>query len=271
VIVKNLWPDLFEINIRQNLPELLYITQEELTTKCLLRFIDEDNIITRALFDHDFRTKILNSFRGTVVTWDERAGKGTHFFWRKHPIENKLLRMYASGDELVPADDEFKHLRVKLDKLEIRQLLETGEICPSLFVIFGLLNFYFGVRPLLGQGSIMHLNLLRDIWLRMLVASDFDAEIQNIQSIGMDRMIAGVTLFFKRTGEDFKAQYAFDIIYDGGIKVEELKKIFNLKFCDLLAVSVPGIYDYVAQKYIPEKEKIKPTITADMLGEMLLG
>lgn len=266
VIVKNTWPYLFEEKIRETLPELLYITQEELTTGCLLKIINQDNFITATLFDKDFREKIVEYFRGIVVTWDEKENKGTHFFWRKHPSENKSLRMYLVGDKLVPADPNFKHLEVKLEKEEIIDLLQRGEIYPSLFIIFGVLNFYFGIKPLVGQGSLVYLNLIRDGWLKILANSKYAQEVQNMASYEIDCLIAGVSLFFGKEGQSLETLYAFDIIYNGGVTADYLNKIFNMKFRDLLSISVPGIYDYISQKYVPENEKIKPTVTSNMLA-----
>lgn len=270
IIVKNTWPHLFEEKIRKTLPELLYITQEELTTVCLLKIIDQDNFITATLFDKDFREKVIEYFRGIVVTWDEKDNKGTHFFWRKHPTENKSLRMYIIGDMLMPADPNFKHLGVKLERREIADLLQRGEIYPSLFIIFGVLNFYFGVKPLVGQGSLVYLNLIREGWIKVLSNSAYHQEVKNIESYKIDNLIAGVSLFFEREDEKLKTLYAFDIIYKGGITADYLNKILNTKFSDLLSISVPGIYDYISQKYIPENEKIKPVVTSDILaGEII--
>lgn len=270
VIVKNTFPFLFEEKIRPALPELLYITQEELTKNCLLKIIKEDNFISESLFNPTFREKVISHFRGIVVSWDEQAGKGTHFFWRKHPSENKSLRLYLEGDKLVPHDKEFKPLAVKLDKNEIIGLLERGEIYPSLFTIFGVLNFYFGIKPLVGQGSIVYLNLIRDGWLKILADSQYAAEVKNISSFEIDYLIAGLAIFFERADNQIKTLYAYDIIYNGGATKGYLDKIFSMKFSDLLSISVPGIYDYISQKYVPQNEKIKPKITSDTLaGEII--
>lgn len=271
VIVKNTWPYLFAEEIRRTAPELLYITQEELTKNCLLKIIDQENFITETLFNKTFRQKIIDSFRGVVVTWNEAEGKGTHFFWRKHPTDNKSLRLYLEGDKLVPYDKEFKHLEVKLEKPEIIELLKQGQIYPSLFMIFGVLNFYFGLKPLVGQGSIVYLNLMRDRWLKALADSKYSAEVENIKSYEIDYMIAGLALFFQRFPDKIKTLYAFDIIYNGGVSTEYLTKVVNMKFGDLLAISVPGIYDYISQKYVPDKERIKPKITSDLLAEEVMN
>lgn len=270
LIVKNTWPYLFEEKSRKNLPDLIYITQEELVTKCLLKILDEKNFITNSLFNVNFREKILNNFRGIVVTWDEANNKGTHFFWRKHPHENKSLRLYVQGNSLVPVDERFKDLAFKLEKEEIRDLLKSGQIYPSLFTTFSLLNFYFGIKPLVGHGSIIYLNLFRDVWIKTLEKSEFVEEINNIKSYEIDSMISGLALFFARINGKLKTSYAYDIIYNEGVSEEYLNRIFEIKFCDLLSISVPGIYDYISQKYIPEKEKIKSNIIADdLIGNLI--
>ncbi|MFA5022220.1 MAG: hypothetical protein WC508_04040 [Patescibacteria group bacterium] len=271
LIVNDSWPRLFASEIRKNLPELLYITQEELTTNCLLKILAEKNFVTEILFNRQYREKILADFRGIVVTWNEKENKGTHFFWRKHPTENKLLRMYVSADKLVPGDEEFKNLSVNFDLNEIRNLLEKREIFPSLFMIFAVLNFYFGIKPLVGQGSIVYLNLIRDQWLKTLEQTEFKAEIDNIKSYEIDYMVSGLALFFERITNQIKTLYAYDIIYNGGMSAQYLKQAFEMKFSDLLAVSVTGTYDYIAQKYIPDDEKIKYQVTTDILAQDLIN
>ncbi|MFA6410172.1 MAG: hypothetical protein WCW26_01195 [Candidatus Buchananbacteria bacterium] len=270
VIVNDSWHYLFEDKLRKNLPELLYITQEELTTNCLLKILDDKNYITEILFNKQFRNKVLDNFRGIVVTWNEKENKGTHFFWRKHPFENRLLRMYVRDEELVPCDKEFENLKVNFEKEEIRDLLIKKEIFPSLFMIFGVLNFYFGIKPLVGQGSIIYLNLIRDGWINLLKESEFKDEVKNIQSYEIDYMISGLALFFQKAAGQFKTLYAYDIIYNGGVSAKYLDKAFEMKFGDLLAMSITGTYDYISQKYIPDNEKIKPKVTADILAESLI-
>lgn len=270
LIVNNTWPMLFEYKLRKNLPELIYITQEELATNCLLKIIDDKNFITEILFNKEFCQRILDDFRGIVVTWNETSGKGTHFFWRKHPTEKKLLRLYVKNNKLVPFEEGFEDLSINFNKEEIKSLLIKREIFPSLFLIFGVLNFYFGIKPLVGQGSLIYLNLIREQWIKTLNACGYEVEAKNIGSYEIDDLIAGLTLFFERSNGLLKNLYAYDLIMDGGIKWEYLQKIFEKKFNDLLTISVPGIYDYISQKYLPESEKIKPTVTSDDLADSII-
>ena len=56
VLVRETWPLLFEYKLRSTLPELLYITQEELITECLIELLEGDgNFVSRCLFEKEFR------------------------------------------------------------------------------------------------------------------------------------------------------------------------------------------------------------------------
>jgi hypothetical protein len=266
IIIKNTWPYLFEEKLRKNLFELIYITQEEVVTEALLELLKEDNIISRCLFDEKFRKNILNNFRGIVVTWKEDEEKGTHFFWRKYPNQNKSLRLYVQGNELVPKDERFKKLSVPINKEEILDLLKKREIYPSLFMIFGVLNFYMGIKPLVGYGSITYLNLMQKAWIKTLETFNLQDEIKLIKKVETDGLVAGLAIFFKRINNQIKTLYAHDIFYEGGIKEEYIKDILDMKFNEFLGVAAADMYDYVSAKYIPKTEILKLKTNFDILS-----
>lgn len=270
LIVRKMWPQLFNQSLRKNLPELLYLTQEELVTECLLELLkSDDNIISQSLFDSQFREKILTNFRGIVTTWRESEGKGTHFFWRKYPNEPRSIRMFIEDGFLVPQDDRFKHLKVPLEKNAILDLLEKREIYPSLFTIFGVLNFYMGTQPLTGFGSAVYLELMKQAWIKTLDESEMKQESELIEGIKINGLVAGLVLVFSRRKEIIKAQYAHDIIFQGGLNQDYLERVFNMKFKDILRVGVPDMYDYFSSKYIPPEEKINKKISFDDLSNIV--
>lgn len=269
MIVKKQWPRLFEEKLRPDLPELLYVTQEEITTRCLLELLPEDNLVTYTLFNPDFRAKILEAFKGIVVTWDEAEAKGTHFFWRKYPGQSRSLRMYLKGNMLTPHDERFSHLAFELKKDTVKHLLKSGEIYPSLFVIFLALNFYFGVKPLVGQGSITYLNLIRNTWLKILPDSDYAAEAHNIRSYKIDKLITGLVIFFARKETSLKTLWAYDIFFNQGMSEEYFSRLFKMPFKDVLSTSLVGIYDYVGGKYVPKDKRLAPRVTSDDLAGLV--
>jgi len=257
IIVKNSWPRLFEEKLRKNLPELIYITQEELVTDCLVDILEEDNIVSRCIFDEDFRNEILENFRGIVVTWDEKEGKGTHFFWQKHPTENKSLRMYIKDNYLVPVDERYEDLSIKIDQETIINLLKERKIYPSLFMIFAVINFYLGVKPLVGYGSVIYLNLMKNAWIKTLDKFELKEEVELIKGIKTNGLVAGLPLVFEKHDEKIKALFAYDIFFKGGITEEYLNNMFDIKFKDFLTSGCADMYDYFSVKYVPEEFRLK--------------
>ncbi|MCL5666920.1 MAG: hypothetical protein M1383_04075 [Patescibacteria group bacterium] len=262
MVVKNTWPLLFEQGARQTLPELLYVTQEEIVTQCLIDILKQggDNIITAALFDPEFRQRVLDNFRGIVAAWREDENKGTHFFWHKYPGEPRSIRMFLQGDVLVPQHEKYKHIKVPLEKDALIDLLQKRKIYPGLFLIFSVLCFYSGVRPLTGFGSTVYLALLKEGWLKSLQGTRFRNEIDLVKMVDVTGLVAGLAIFFKRLNNGIKALYAHDIFCGNPLTKEHLETVFNMKYADLLSIGAADMYDYFSSKYIPPEVKIDKTI-----------
>lgn len=273
LVVKQSWPRLFEPFLRNTLPDLIYVTQEDVVSRALQTLLPKDSIIRSMLFDASIRAEILNRFRGIVVAWNEVAGKGTHFFWRKHPTEDRSLRMYLEGDMLVPHDDRYRDCAIAFTPADIVRALETKEIYPSLFMIFWVLHFYSGIRPLLGYGSIMYMNLLRDAWLVLFdsLGKEFGDERERVAKLPLDGLIVGPAIFFKKSDGYPRALYAADLMYEGGATREYLEKIFSMPFRELFTVALPELYPYVANKYIPAHDRRGIRFTADNLAGDVFG
>lgn len=256
VIVKNTWPYLFEEALRPMLPDLLYVTQEEVTAHSLLRILEEDTIMSRSLFDARIRDLVLKTFSGIVIAWRENEQKGTHFFWRKHPERPSLLRMWVQGNSLVPADPRFKSYAVDLTPESITAALRAGEIVPSLFTIFSVLIFYAGIKPLVGYGSLVYLDKMKKAWIDVHSQLGNPDEAALVRTINTGDFIAGLPLLYSNENKTMRRLYAYDIIFRGGITNDHLQKVLSMKYSDILRTAIPDLYRYYSQKYIPKKEHL---------------
>ena len=128
-----LWKKLFQEDIRDNVPDLYYLAQENIMRELLPSILIEDNIVSQALFNSNFRQIILDNFEGIIGCWDKKNDKGTHFFWYKDE-NNEAKRLFLEGKFLISQD---KSKKIRLDRKEILSLIEKKEIIPNLFVIFG--------------------------------------------------------------------------------------------------------------------------------------
>jgi len=273
LIIQHTWPRLFAPEVRKNLPDLIYLTQEEIITGCLLKILEDDsNIISRALFDCEFQKVVLKNFRGIVTAWNEEEGTGTHFFWRKHPEKHHVLRLYVKDQSLAPADERYGEHCVDFHKDEIIRLLKNREIMPNLFLIFSVLNYYLGVRPLTGFGSTVYLELMRQAWVKTLEETGDQVESGNVATIKADSLTAGLALFFARENGRLAPLYANDIYYQGGLSAEYLQRALDMRFGRLLMLAIPDMYQYFANKYIPDNERVREMkITFNDLAEEEFG
>ena len=105
----------------------------------------------------------------------------------------------------------------------------------------------------------------------MHILNEYENEIENILSYKIDKLIAGLTLFFEKDKNKLKSLYAYDIFFKGGIKENYLKEILNTKFKNLLSVSIVEIYDYISQKYIPDSVRIKTKINSSDLAGLIFN
>jgi hypothetical protein len=251
VILRATWPRLFSPELRPYLPELLYANTEDVARRCLIDMLDEQNFITCALFDASFRGRVLDAFRGIVVAWDEEAGKGTHFFWRKHPERPTLLRMFVRGGSLVPDDPRFRDLSVPLESAALRDHLEREQVIPSIALCTSLL-LYAGIKPLVGTGSLVYTTELKEGWTTLLEGHGFSAEADLMKMIDTGGLISGAPVFFARDGSAVRALAAADVFSLGGMPRSYLRKVLSVPFKEILSVGASGIYELFSGSYIPK-------------------
>ncbi|MDP2630506.1 MAG: hypothetical protein Q8P56_03805, partial [Candidatus Uhrbacteria bacterium] len=144
------------------------------------------------------------------------------------------------------------------------QALATSEIIPSLFVIYGWLLLYAGIRPLVGYGSLNYITQMKMAWIDVLQGVDDDerARAQTVNTLGM---IGGLIVAFKRSGDgSLLNQYALDLVHAGGMKREYLERLFEMKLNDLLGPALLDIYG----SFIPASQRVKHSLTSnDLLGQ----
>lgn len=260
IINSFLWKKLFHQNIRTKIPDLYYLPQEDITRELLPSILREENIISRSIFDSDFRAVVLKKFDGLTGCWDEQSKKGTHFFWFRNE-KNEAERLFLVDNQLV-SEDKLKI--INLDKDEIIDLVKKKEIIPNLFIIFGYVTYWCGLKPLVGYGSCNYLTRMKEAWLEALKGYD-NEEHKRISGIDTKGLIGGVIVTFGRDSKnEIAANYAFDVIARGGLTEDYLNNLFSMKFKDILNPALLEIYE----SYVPVQERVdlglKPM---DMMGK----
>ncbi|EKD44012.1 MAG: hypothetical protein ACD_72C00033G0001 [uncultured bacterium] len=259
-IINNfLWKKIFHEDVRGNIPELYYLTQEDIARDLASHILCGDNIVSKAIFDADFRQIVLNNFRGVTVCWDEEKNKGTHFFWYKD--ENNESKRLFLKDQFLVSENGLK--KIKLIKEEIISLIEKNEIVPSLFVVFSYMTFWCGLKPLVGYGSCNYLTKMKETWLKTLKDND-TVEYERMLTLDTKSLIGGeIATYGRNEKHELIDLYAFDIIEKGGLTKQYLEKLFSMRFRDLLMPALPEIY----KSYVPTEERQE----LDLKSEDLVG
>lgn len=260
IINEFLWKMIFADDVRGHIPDLFYITQEKYFTKIISIILSEDNIVKKSLFNSEFRDLVIKKFDGLIGCWDNRNKKGTHFFWYRNK-NNEAKRLYLKNNYL---ESEDKLYKIELEQDKIKYLLKNNEIIPNLFLIFSYLVFWCGIKPLVGYGSGNYLTKMKEVWMEIFQESDKE-EYLRTKGINTKSLVGGQIVTYNRNEKnEIYSQFAFDVIYNGGLDKKYLKNLFSMQYRALLKPALMEIYE----SYVPLDERIDLQLkTSDMMGK----
>jgi len=248
----HLWPMLFEKFLRKDLIDLIQLEHDEILIEFLFDFFKkEETFIYKALFDEEFRSIILDKFRGNYSAWDEKRNYGTHFFWHidKDGVQHRL---YLNEEEKLVAANNFS---IALEKNAILEGLRQKTIIPGMFLKFSIFVCYLGVIPFGGFGGVNYLSTIKNIWLDVL-PEEYKFEKELISKIKTDGLITIPMVYdYDQKNEKILEQYAFDVMYKGGITKEYLEKIDKLRMDELMRPAIEMTYNYYSNLLPPEDRK----------------
>lgn len=233
-----LWKKLFEEKLRSNVPDLFHVAGEVITTSLLNKFFhDHSNIFYRVLFEKSIREDVLQSFDGVRGCWKNDKTYGTHFFWGIND-RGESERMWVSGDQLVSENGD---LQLNLSMESILEALEEEKIYPGLFLVYGIIIFYFGTKPLTGFLSTDYLTRMKEKWISVVAKFDPD-EAALIQTIPTSNLVQGPKTIFDFRDGKYVDMYTLDILYKGGVSENYLEKLRSMTLGALLLPGLPDIY-----------------------------
>ncbi len=258
------WKKLFSSELRERIPDLFYITNEEVAIGMLNKLLqDTDNLFSKILFDPTMREDTINTFTGVTGCWDSDDTRGSMLFWGIDQNDHTKIQLRVEDDQLVSTDPK-RPFTVQLNKESILEALNNGQMYPTMFMVYGISSFYCGVRPLVGYGSMTYHTAMKNAWLQLLKQHDQE-EADRVNTIPVNGFIGGPSTSFgydpKRGYENL---YALDVMARGGFSTAYLEHLHQTKLSDILLPALIDIYD----SYVPQQDKQPITITAnDLMGE----
>lgn len=208
---RHLWKQLFVEEIKPNIPELFHVSGELLTSSLLITYLEQpSHIFSKILFEESMRNLVIKLFAGIDGCWHPDLNHGTHFFWAID-TELKTQRLRIEGNTLISLD---KSICIPLTKESILYNLKQKTIYPNLFLVYSVLIFYCGIKPLVGGRSEKCISAMKVCWQNVILHIAPE-ELALINSIETNNLIQ-VGSFYK---------YALDIIFEGGLSFRDIKKL----------------------------------------------
>lgn len=258
IMNRSLFPLLFAEDMREYIPDLFYVSNEDIVRECASEIFDNDSLIAQSVADAAFCARVLERFEGIQGCWNRTEGRGTHFFWYRKD-NNRPAPLWLVGDSLVSDDSSFV---LPLEREAIITALEDQRILPSLFVIYGWMTFFCGVRPLLGFGSLNYISKMKEAWIDVLNGVD-DDECKRVESVDTSGLIGGLAVTYARDHGMLTPQYALDVIASGGLTKEYIQHLIAMPFHVLFAPTLLEIYTI----YVPAGLRKKYSLTpANLFG-----
>lgn len=174
-----LWQRFFPAG--SNVPDLLYVPMENIAVNVFLKHhIDQETILSKIIFNEEYSKIIAELFNGVQGAFDFESGAGTFMFWGLSEGKNYLVSLRREGNFLVDKTGEF---RVELTPSAVREALEKKRIAPSMFFVFVILAFYYGLRCVGGFSQVNYLTQMQEQWVKFLTRIHEVDDIPSVQKV----------------------------------------------------------------------------------------
>ena len=255
-----LWKHYFDKNIRDTVPDILYLQTNQIIYNALLEEIKkEDSLISLILFEPKARRIFLENFSGIQGCWAK--DRGSQFFWGIGEKKKRVaLHVDDTSNSLVG-----KNFKLELERDTIINALETRKLLPSLFFDFLIISFLGGYLTLGGFNQLDYLQQMQEAHVISLI--DFmiqvqEAHVKSLNEIGMhhmadqfasrvtDGLVCGMMPFDFDSGIDLIWHYnshngKFNGSMDGGLTRADLDKMLEMKVKDMIASAVETMLENV--------------------------
>jgi hypothetical protein len=153
--------DLFHLVSPEN---LVYLPQENLAAKLLLRHLERASIINKILFDHGAQALIKKHFNGIDGAFDLNRKHGTFLFWGSGQPREQIWDLNLAPEQL-------------------KKMLLSGELVPSMLLTFIVLSFYYGLTCFGGFSQINYLTDMKQAYQNFCAELGLDEKV-DVQTDG---------------------------------------------------------------------------------------
>lgn len=188
------WKEFFNSAGTINIPNLIYIDQENFIISLLVNYhMEQKTLIHNLLFDPSFDKLIKKYFDGVNGAFSLKHKSGTYLFWAIPSTGKYRLQLWREGNILSSTDRSYK---VNLTPNAISDALRSGKLIPSTLLSFIIMAFYYGVKLLGGFSQINYLTFMKEKFIKMLVEKGCEEEVEFFQNVETEQLCGDFTLAF---------------------------------------------------------------------------
>lgn len=256
---RKLFPKMFAPEMRDKIPQIVFFECEYLANELLKDLIRHgDGFMYKTLFHGPTRDLVIKTFEGIWGAWNKEQNLGSHFFWLADGKGGEIALELKDG-YLVPKKAGFDP--IKLDAQTLLSHLDRGTLRPSIFMFYGVLLFYCGIKPLTGLGSMNYLSDMQEAWIKVLSQIEPE-EADLVSKMDMKGLIVSPNVLYARDENGkIMEQYFADLVFKGGLTKDYLQHLADMRFNDLLNTSMISNYEIK----VPAEEKRPLSVTIDDL------
>lgn len=247
-----LWKTFFASSA-QAVPNLIFISQEQIVTKLLLEHhMKHETPIHTLLFNKSCWNLVDKYFNGTTCGFSYERNYGTYLFWG-HPKTGKYrTQLWRKGNMLVSPDGS---IQIELSPESIQEAIEQKILVPSSLLSLITLSCYYGLILAGGMDQTRYLTAMKDAYINLFKEFSGEKTVEDcFQTPTTDLIITRPTLAYIEASGDYRdpATGIDFCIYGNQITPEKIVQTAqDISIEDIFQRLLPNLYE----EYCPPTEK----------------
>lgn len=233
-----LWKYFFAKEIRDSIPDIIYLQSNRLVIELLIEEItNQRSLISQILFNKDTRSIYIQNFHGIDCCWGDKMG--SHLFWGINH-KKKIIPLQLDDDANILVGQDFS---IELRKDAIVAALNEKRILPTLFLDFLTITFTEGYTALGGFNQIEYLQQMQTAHVKSLSELNAPGKAEEFALRITNGFICGMFPYSFRSGIDHIWHYnsskgKFNGSLDCGLSGEDMDNVLNLDIQDMISSAV---------------------------------